>query len=103
MPDQLNFEFNVGLSEEEKRDLEEMIEDFQKSRTSEEPGDDIAALKQRLDTVNDRLANVTQMILTFDQRIKPLNEILRLTFEKSEILNQRINTLIDSIRTGEPL
>ncbi len=103
MPDQLSFEFNVGLSEEEKRDLEEMIHDFQKSRTSEDDGDDILALKQQLDTANDRLAHLTRMMLTFDERIKPLNEILRLTFEKSEILNQRINTLIDSIRTGEPL
>ena len=83
MPDQLSFEFNVGLSEEEKRDLEEMIHDFQKSRASEDDGDDILALKQQLDTANDRLAHLTSMMLTFDERIKPLNEILRLTFEKS--------------------
>jgi len=103
MPDALNFELNVGLSEEEKRDLEQMIGEFQKERAIEEPGTDYAALKQQLDTMNKRIAYLTNMFLTLDRRIKPLYETIRLTYQKSEILNQRINTLIESIRTGEPL
>ena len=43
------------------------------------------------------------MFLNLDRRIKPLYETIRLTYQKSEILNQRINALIDSIRMGEPL
>ena len=103
MSDQLSIEFNAGLSEEEKNDLEQMIQEFQNSRTTAEPGDDIATLQQQLNTMNKHLAHLTNMILTFDQRIKPLNETIRLTFQKSEILNQRINMLIDSIRTGDLL
>lgn len=103
MADPLEFDLNVGLSEEEKNDLEKMIIDFQRQRSLEEPVDDMAALSQRIDTINNRLEYLTSMFLTLDRRIKPLYETMRLTYHKSEILNQRINTLIESIRTGEPL
>lgn len=103
MTDRLNFDMNFGLSEEEKHDLEQMISDFQKERSAGEPSRDIASLHRQIDTINDRLAYLTNMFLTIDRQIKPLYETIRLTYQKSEILNQRINTLINSIRTGEPL
>ena len=103
MPSQPFFEFNVGLSDEEKNDLERMIGDFQKERAQAVPSHDLAAIQKQIDTMNQRLAYLTNMFLTLDRRIQPLYETIRLTYRKSEILNQRINTLIDSIRMGEPL
>lgn len=103
MPSQPNFEFDIGLSDEEKNDLERMIGDFQKARSRTEPSHDLTAIQKQIDTLNQRLAYLTHMFLTLDRRIQPLYETIRLTYRKSEILNQRINTLIDSIRTGEPL
>ena len=103
MTDLPNFDLNIGLSEEEKHDLEQMISDFQKERASGDPHPDLAAMHQQIDTINNRLASLTQMFLTIDRQIKPLYETVRLTYQKSEILNQRINMLINSIRTGEPL
>lgn len=43
------------------------------------------------------------MMLRFDQQIKRLYETICLTYGKSEILNHRIDKLIDAVRTGEPL
>ena len=103
MEDQLNYELNFGLSEEEKHDLEQMIKDFQDERATDESSHDIAVLHQQITTISERLASLSQMLLTIDHRIKPLYETVRLTYQKSEILNERINTLINSIRTGEPL
>ncbi len=103
MPNQPNFELNIGLPVEEKNDLERMIGEFQKERSQAEPSDDMAAIQKQIDTINQRLAYLTNMFLTLDRRIQPLYETIRLTYRKSEILNQRINTLIDSIRMGEPL
>ena len=94
---------NIGLSAEEKRDLERMIGEFQKERTVIEPTTDIAAIQKKIEAMNQRMAYLTSMFLTIDRRLKPLYETIRLTFEKSELLNQRINALIESIRTGEPL
>ena len=97
------FELDIGLSEAERRDLEQMIHDFQKERDWGESPRDIDSLNAQIDTINARLTALTHMFLTIDRQIKPLYETLRLTYRKSEILNQRINTLINAIRTGEPL
>lgn len=103
MPDQPSSDFNVGLSDEEKRDLERMIGEFQEKRSHTDPANDINALQQQIHTLNQRLAYLGNMFLNLDRRIQPLYETIRLTYQKSEILNQRINTLIESIRRGEPL
>ena len=94
-----NFELNMGLSEEEKHDLERMIGEFQKKRPVVVP--DLSAIQSQIDAINKRMAYLTTMFLTIDRRMKPLYEIIRLSLEKSEILNQRINAIIDSIRSGE--
>lgn len=94
---------NIGLSEEEKRDLETMISEFQTERTASDPVMDMASVQKQIEAINKRMEYLTNMFLTIDRRLKPLYEIIRLTFEKSELLNQRINALIDSIRTGDPL
>lgn len=95
------FEIAMGLSEEERRDLEKMIGEFQQARPQTET--DFESIQKQIDEMNKRMAYLTNMFLTIDRRMKPLFEIIRLTFEKSDILNQRINTIIDAIRTGEPL
>lgn len=100
MANQTSFEFSLGLSEEEKRDLETMIADFQKDCDHLPDAD---AIQEQLDTLNKRLADLTRMFLTLDKRMKPLYEIIRLTYQKSEILNERINTIIKSIGSGETL
>ena len=98
-----NFEFNIGLSEEEKRDLEKMIGDFQSEREANTSPADMATIQQQIDAINKRLAYLTTMFLTIDRRMKPLYETVRLTFHKSELINQRIDAIIDSLRSGEPL
>jgi len=97
------FGLNIGLSEEEKSDLEEMIGQFQEERSRTSRPADLETMQQQIDTINQRLASLSNLFLNLDRRIKPLYETIRLTYQKSEVLNQRINTLIDSIRMGEPL
>jgi hypothetical protein len=94
---------NIGLSEDEKRDLETMIGKFQMERTVADPTMDMATVQKQIETINKRMEYLSNMFLTIDRRLKPLYEIIRMTFEKSELLNQRINALIESIRTGDPL
>ena len=96
-------EMNFGLSEEEKNDLEEMIGQFQKERSESQPAADFETMQAQIDRINQRLEHLSSLFLSLDQRIKPLYETIRLTYQKSEVLNQRINTLINTIRMGEPL
>lgn len=94
---------NMGLSEQEKRDLQHLITEFQNERTRHHPQDSAIEIQKQIDTINKRLAYLTNMFLTLDRRMKPLYEITRLNYQKSEILNQRISILIESLRTGESL
>lgn len=98
-----NLDLNIGLSEQEKSDLEQLITEFQSERSQDMPPDSISEIQKQIDTINKRLAYLTNMFLTLDRRIKPLYETVRLNYQKSEILNQRISVLIESIRTGELL
>ena len=103
MTENAPLDLNIGLSEEEKRDLEQMICQFQEKRSESRPETDLESIQQQIDTINQRLADLSNLFLKLDRRIKPLYETLRLTYQKSEVLNQRINTLIESLRMGEPL
>jgi hypothetical protein len=98
-----NFDINIGLSEQEKHDLEQLIVAFQTERSQSASPDNVPDIQKQIDIINKRLAFLTNMFLTIDRRIKPLYEIVRLNYQKSEILNQRISILIESIRTGESL
>lgn len=91
----------MGLSNDEKQDLEQMIGEFQKNKDS--PPDDIVTIQKQIETINKRMAYLTSMFMTIDRSLKPLSEVVRLTLEKCDLLNQRINTIIDSLRSGEPL
>ncbi|RJQ85271.1 MAG: hypothetical protein C4519_03450 [Desulfobacteraceae bacterium] len=81
--------------------MEKMIADFQQSRKIGHVDPD--AIQKQIEAVNKRMAYLTTMFLTLDRRMKPLYEVIRLLLEKSEILNQRIDTVIDSLGSGDPL
>lgn len=103
MTSQNNMDFHIGLSDQEKDDLEQLIGEFQNGRAQLTPANTMVEIQKQIDTINSRLAYLTNMFLTMDRRMKPLYETIRLNYQKSEILNQRISILIESIRTGESL
>ena len=103
MAKQADFVLNIGLSEEEKSDLEQMIGDFRKESKTKTPELNLAEIQKQIDAINKRLAYLTSMFLIMDRRMQPLFETVRLTFQKSELLNQRINAILESLRSGEPL
>jgi len=103
MPKQAQIELAAGLSKEEKQDLERMILDFQRERSAGITKYDFVSIQKQIDSINKRLAYLTSMFLTIDKRMQPLYETVRLTYQKSEILNERINAVIDTLRSGERL
>jgi uncharacterized protein YaaN involved in tellurite resistance len=94
-------EFNSGLSDEEKNDLQTMIADYQQSRQG---GNDTAEMiSKQMQALQNRMVYLTTMFSAMEQRIDPLLESIRLLVEKNETLNQRIDTIIESLRSGESL
>ncbi|MDA8139928.1 MAG: hypothetical protein M0036_14870 [Desulfobacteraceae bacterium] len=91
----------TNISDDERNDLEQMMGEFQQAQkpASSNP----VTMRQEIDMLKDRMTYLTNMCVSLERSIKPLHEVIRLNIEKCEILNQRINTIIESLRAGESL
>ena len=98
MAEELLDELNVGLSEEEKADLENMIKAFKEERETDISELSVAEMQAKLAAMNDRMIQMGESILKFDRRMKSFHEIIRLFFQKGEIMNERIGYIIESMR-----
>lgn len=98
--DDNHFTMNMDLSDGERETLQQMMGELQQQVAA--PLETIS-LQQEVETLKKRMTYLTNLCVTLDRSIKPLHEAIRLTIEKCEILNQRINTIIESLRSGEPL
>ncbi len=87
-------EIDFSLSDEEKDDLDQMIHDFNRERSTllenPNPEDQLKVIKDRFDQLGD-------VILKINDRVDSLYEIVRLMHQKSEILNARIDEIRDAL------
>ena len=103
MPQQKDDPFPAGLSTAEKQDLERMIGEFRRPRPDDARGESSEPIQVQLDSITRRLADLTEMVLTLDRRTAPLVEIIRLSHQKSELLNQRLEAVIAALKKGRRL
>ena len=96
-------EFSVGLSEEEKEDLENLIKTYRNEQFRLSPDADIEDIHRQFEILTEQITRVSEIILRFDKRIKSLYEIIRLSTQKSEKMNERINTIVKYIKNKEDL
>ena len=88
-------EIDFSLSDEEKDDLDRMIQDFNQKRNAQLDQTDIDIVDQQLKAMQDRFEQLGDVILKINDRVDSLYEILRLMHQKSEILDARISDLHD--------
>ena len=94
---------DTGLSEAEKNDLEKMIGEFRRDRSQDAPGEARAPIQAQVDRLTRRLADLSEWILTTDRRMAALMEVIRLSHQKSELLNQRLDAVITALKKGRML
>ena len=92
--------FDIGLSEEEKADLESMISDFSADHASAPASSANDDLMERLRTLNDRISQMSEIVLKINKRIDAFYDIIQLLHQKSEVMNQRIDALIGHTKAG---
>lgn len=103
MPQAQRDAFAIGLSEAEKDDLEKMIGEFRRQGSPDPATDEREPLQDQLDRINRKLADLTEMFLRIDRRLEPLVEVIRLSHQKSDLLNRRLDAVIDALKKGRPL
>lgn len=100
MAEDLLPELNVGLSEAEKDDLEQMIRAFRQEAPATQNAVAASDPQSRIDDLGERMAQVGEWVLKIDRRMDALSDVLRLLFKKSELMNQRIAALWEKSREG---
>jgi hypothetical protein len=87
-------EIDFSLSDEEKDDLDQMIKDFNRERsTLMKSSDD----EDQLKVMKDRFEQLGDVILKINDRVDSLYEIMRLMHQKSEMLNARIDEIREAL------
>ena len=87
-------EIVIGLSDEEKDDLEKMIKTFRKDPSAGPSISSIEEVQKQIGSMGENLAQFADMLLKFDEKMKSFYEIIHLYFRKDEILNQRIDDIV---------
>lgn len=103
MTDENQTEIIVGLSDWEKKDLEELITSFKEKKPLAPPDPSVEDVHNQIQSMSAELAHFGEILLKFDAKMKSFYEILRLSHKKSEIMNQRIDTIIETIKGQKDL
>jgi hypothetical protein len=86
--------FDTGFSDEEKEDLDKMIGAFNKDRQALLPESSDEKLIHQMESIMDRFAQLGEIVSKTNKRLDSFFEIIQLMYHKSEIMNDRIDTLI---------
>jgi len=91
-------EIIIGLSEEEKEDLEELIKTIKEDQFIELRSSTNEDVQKQLQSMGANLAHLGDMLLKIDDKMKSFFEIIRLSCKKDQMLNKRIDAIIEIIR-----
>ena len=86
--------FDLGLSDEEKTDLENMISDFSADRSAMPTTVSDENIRESVDTLNEKFSQMSEIVLKINKRIDAFYEIIQLLHQKSEVMNKRIDSVV---------
>jgi len=98
MTEEAQTEIIIGLSEEEKEDLEELIKTIKEDPFVELRSSTNEDVLKQLQSMGSNLAHLGDMLLKIDDKMKSFFEIIRLSCKKDQMLNKRIDAIIEIIR-----
>ena len=98
MIEEAQTEIIIGLSEEEKEDLEELIKTIKEDQSVELRSSTNEDVQKQIRSIGANLAHLGDMLLKIDDKMKSFYEIIRLSCKKDEMLNKRINAIIEIMK-----
>lgn len=103
MTEEAQTEIIIGLSEEEKEDLEELIKTIKEDQSLELSSSTNEDVQKQIQSMGANLAHLGDMLLKIDDKMKSFYEIIRLSCKKDEMLNKRIDAIIEIMRSRRNL
>ena len=98
MNDKVFEDITIGLSDEEKNDLEKMIKAFRTKQSAKTETSVSGDVNKQILSMSKSLAQFGDVILKYDTKIKLLHQILSLSEKKNTIMNQRIDAVIELLK-----
>ena len=98
MNDKVFEDITIGLSDAEKNDLENMIKEFRAKQSEATETSSSADVNKQLMSMSKSLAQLGDILLKYDTKIKLLHQILSLSEKKNTIMNQRIDAVIELLK-----
>lgn len=98
MTENIQDEIIVGLSDDEKNDLEKMITAFRGKQSAQPDSTTAEDVQTQILSMGENLARYADILLKFDEKIKLLHGILSLCDQKNRIMNHRIDAIIELLK-----
>ena len=92
-----------GLSDEERGDLEKLIKGLNDESLSGTSAAVVKRLQKQVKATQKRVVELNKMLLAYDRKLKSCYEIMRLHHEKAEIMNRRIDAVVEAMNNGKPV
>lgn len=93
--------WNVGLADEERKDLENLIDAFQADRSLTSTQEKPEELQKQITAMKEKMTLMSTMLLDLDKKTRSLYEVLRLFHKKTEVMNQRISEVVRLVNVRE--
>jgi hypothetical protein len=90
-----------GLSREERDDLDKLIKGLKEQPSAGISPAVIADLQEQVKALKKRVVQLTRLVSAYDKKMKACSEIMRLFYQKSAMMNERIDAVADSAKNGK--
>jgi hypothetical protein len=90
-----------GLSRAERDDLDKLIKGLKEDASTSVSPAVIADLQKQVRAMRKRVIQLTRLVSEYDQKMKACSEVMRLFYQKSEIMNERIDAISSSAKGGK--
>ena len=101
MEDEPQVDLNIGLAEEERKDLENMIGVFKDEKFSPSLNAAPEDLQKQITFLREKMTGMSVVLLDLDKKMRSLYEVIRLFYRKTEVMNERINDVIKLVKTDK--
>ncbi len=87
-------DLNIGLAEEERRDLEDLVSAFKVEQFSLPIKATPEDLQKQITFLKEKMASISVTLLKLDKKMHSLYEVTGLLYRKTKLMNESINDVI---------
>jgi hypothetical protein len=101
MENETQINWNVGLADEERRELEHLVDAFKEDCLTPSSYAAPEDLREQMVAMKEKMIHMSAMLLELDKRVRSLYEVFRLFHKKTEMMNQRISDVVQRVKIGK--